>query len=371
MPNSTKIRVGLVGLSSDHIWAMGDGLAAQPEVEIVTAAESYEELCEQVTARWNLTSTYPDATSMFAAEQVDAILICGDNASKADIVEAAAARKIHVYSDKPMAATLAQANRIVKAVESSGITYMCAYHSAYNPTFDQVKALIDAGAIGKVYLARGVTGHGGPKEFGCSDYFCEWLFDKKRNGGGTFIDEACYLLNNFVHYFGEIAEISAFTSQMGHRDYLPPDVEDNSVAILRFKNGALGMIDSKWGQVGPAPLRSSFHGSAGTITSGANGTELFSTASPTVPSTWAPIDMTARVGHGRMPEGLKGWCAPDVPRSQTGSNGPEQRHFVNCVLAGKPVTGAASPGTARSVQEAIEAVYRAAESSQVVHLPIG
>lgn len=371
MPNRTKIRVGLVGLSSDHVWAMGDGLAAQPEVEIVTAAEAYQELREKVMARWNVKSTYADAASMFANEAIDAILICGDNASKADIVEVAAARKIHVYSDKPMAATLAQANRIVKAVESSGITYMCAYHAAYNSVFDDVKALIDAGAIGKVYLARGVTGHGGPKEFGCSDYFCEWLFDKKRNGGGTFIDEACYLLDCFVHYFGDIAEVSAFTAQMGHRNYLPPDVEDNSVAILRFKNGALGMIDSKWGQVGPAPLRASFHGSGGTITTGSNGTELFSTVDPIVPSTWEPIDVAARAAHGRMPESLKGWRAPDVPRSQTGSNGPEQRHFVDCVLAGRPVTGAASPGTARAVQEAIEAVYRAAESSQVVRLPIG
>src|SRR5207249_9158095 len=58
-----------------------------------------------------------------------------------------------------------------------------------------------------------------------------------------------------------------------HRDYLPSDVEDNSVAILRFASGALGVIDAKWGQVGPAPVRTSFHGTRGTLTNGPNRSE--------------------------------------------------------------------------------------------------
>jgi predicted dehydrogenase len=269
-----------------------------------------------------------------------------------------------------MAATLAQADRILKAVEAAGITYMCAYHSAFSPLYEQVRGLVQGGAIGKVYLARGVTGHGGPREFGCSDYFCEWLFDKRRNGGGTFIDEACYLLDGFVDYLGRISEVSAFTAQIGHRDYLPPDVEDSSVAIVRFASGALGVIDSKWGQVGPAPLRTSYHGTQGTIASGAGGTELYSTASPDVPGEWQPIDMAGAAGHGRQPSGLAGWRAQSPPRGQTGSAGAEQRVFVEHALAGKPIQGPAGPRLARDVQAVIEAVYRSAESGQAEKVPL-
>ena len=360
------MRVGIVGLSSDHVWAMGDGLVAQQGVQIVADAERYPELREQGGSRWKYNAHYDDPASMLEKEQVDAILICGDNASKPDAVELAAARGVHVYSDKPMASTLAGAERIVKAVERSGITYMCAYHSAYNPVYDQVKGLIDGGAIGKVYLARGVTGHAGPKEFGCSQYFCEWLFDKGRNGGGAFVDEACYLLDSFVHYLGPVAEVSAFTAQMGTRDYLPADVEDNAVAILRFKNGALGVIDAKWGQVGPAPVRTSFHGTQGTVVSGPHGTEMYSTAGPTVPGGWTALDAGSLPGHGRALPGLAAWRAPDVPRSQTGSNGPEQKHFVDCVNAKRQVEGAASATLARDVQAAIEAVYQSAASGKTV-----
>src|SRR5436190_709178 len=307
MAETRKLRFGIAGMTSDHVWSMGDGLAALPEVEMVAGAEPYPELRERAARQWGLQRTYEEYGTMLDREELDALLVCGDNAGKAEIAEAAARRGIHVYQDKPMAATLAQADRILRAVESSGITLMVAYHSAFNPTYDQVKQMIGAGAIGGVYLARGVTGHAGPAEVGCSKYFCEWLFDKERNGGGAFVDEACYLVDTFVDYLGAVTEVSAFTAQMGHRDYLPADVEDNAVAILRFANGALGVIDSKWGQIGPAPVRTSYHGVQGTITNGPSGTELYSTTGPAVPEGWEAIDLAGRTGNYRAPDNLAAW----------------------------------------------------------------
>jgi predicted dehydrogenase len=367
MVDSKQLRFGIVGMSSDHVWNMGDGLAALPEVALIAGAEPYAELRERATKQWSLENTYEDYETMLGQETLDAILICGDNAGKADIVEAAARRGIHVYQDKPMAATLAQADRILRAVESAGITLMVAYHSAFQPLYDPIKALLQAGAIGRPYLARGVTGHGGPVEFGCSRYFYEWLFDRERNGGGTFVDEACYLVDNFVDYLGAIVEVSAFTAQIGHRDYLPADVEDNAVAIIRFANGALGVIDSKWGQVGLAPVRTSFHGTHGTIINGPRGVELYSTARPTLPADWEQIDNSTLPIFGPTPTDLAAWRAPTVARSGYGA---EQRYFVDCVLNRRPIEGPASPRVARDTQEVIEAVYRSAESGRAVQLPL-
>lgn len=370
MAETRKLRVGIAGMTSDHVWSMGDGLAALPEVEMTAGAEPYPELRERAARQWSLQHTYEDYKLMLDREQLDALLVCGDNAVKVDIAEAAARRGIHVYQDKPMAATLAQADRILRAAESSGITLMVAYHSAFHPTYDRVKRLLGAGAIGSVYLARGVTGHAGPAEIGCSNYFCEWLFDKQRNGGGTFIDEACYLVDAFVDYLGAVTEVSAFTAQMGHRSYLPPDVEDNAVAILRFANGGLGVIDSKWGQIGPPPVRTSYHGVQGTITNGPGGTELYTTANPAVPEGWEPIELPAQTGSHRAPAGLRGWRAPSLSTSGAGRGGREQRYFVDWVLNRRPIEGAASPRVARAAQEVIEAVYRSAELERAVRLPL-
>src|SRR5262245_6996443 len=332
MAETPKLRFGVVGMSSDHVWTMGDGLAALPEVTLVAGAEPYPELRERATQQWGLQRTYEDYETMLGREELDAILVCGDNAGKAAIAEAAARRGVNVYQDKPMAATVAQADRILRAVESSGITLMVAYHSAFDPLYDPVKRLLAQGAIGRPYLARGVTGHGGPIEFGCSRYFYEWLFDRQRNGGGTFVDEACYLADNFLDYYGPIAEVSAFTAQIGPRDYLPADVEDNAVAIVRFASGALGIIDSKWGQVGPAPVRTSYHGTHGTLTRGPNGTELYSTAGAAPPDGWEALELAAPSGHGQGPANLRGWRAPAPRASGYGAGSLAQRYFVDCLL---------------------------------------
>ncbi len=365
-----RLRFAIVGMTSDHVWFLGDDLAALPEVELVAAAEPYAELRERGAAKWGLQRTYEDYQTLLDKETLDAILVCGDNAGKAAIVEAAAARGVHVYQDKPMGATLADAERSLRAVERSGITLMVAYHTAFDPQYPAVKALLAAEAIGKPFLARGVSGHGGPKEFGCSQYFCEWLFDPARNGGGTFVDEACYLVDMFLDYLGPIAEVSAFTAQIGHRDYLPPGVEDSAVAILRFRSGALGIIDSKWGQVGPAPVRCSFHGTHGSLVQSVRGTELYSTVQPP-PADWTPIDIAA-IGHfyGQA-AGLKGWRL--APHKTTGDSrgAVEPRYFVDALLGKHRIEGPTSPRLARDVQEVIEAVYRSAKTGQAITLPLG
>src|SRR6266542_2511154 len=238
MQMSPRLRFGVVGLSSDHVWMMGDGLAAQPDVKLVAAADADPGLLGRAAQRWDLARTYPACGDLLAACAVDAVLVCCDNGGKADVVEAAASR---------------------------GIGLMVTYHHVFNPLYEELTGMLRDGALGTVYLARGAIGHAGPREYGCSDEFCSWLFDAGRNGGGCFIAEGCYLIAEFVDRLGKVAEVSAFTAQIGHHSYLPADVEDNAVAILRFASGALGLIDAKWGQAGPAPLFTSYHGVDGTL----------------------------------------------------------------------------------------------------------
>ena len=370
MTDRGAIRFGVAGMTSDHVWEMGDGLAALTGVELVAGADPHPELTERAAGRWGLGATYADHRAMFAAERLDAVLVCCDNAAKADVVEAAAERRVHVYQDKPMAATLAQADRIARAAAASGITLMVAYHTAFRETYAETKELLRSGAIGTPYLARGVIGHSGPVEYGCSPFFQGWLFDAGRNGGGAFVDEACYRLDEFVDFLGPIAEVSGFVAQSGHRPYLPPGVEDNAVAILRFASGALGVLDAKWGEVGEAPVDASYHGSHGTLLSGPGGVELWSTADPTMPAGWTEEEVSPGSAGGASPT-LRRWRRPPSPHRDLCSGGAEQRFFVDLLRGGRPAEGAVGPATARAAQEAIEAFYRSAREGRAVRLPLG
>jgi predicted dehydrogenase len=363
-----KLRFGVVGLTSDHVWDMGDGLAGLPGVEIVAASDGYPELRERAAKQWNTEHTYDSHDDLLDAAKPDAILVCCDNAGKSAVVQSAAQRGVHVYQDKPMAATLEQAQQSAAAAQKAGISLMVAFHRAFDPVYAEVNSVLDSGALGALYLARGVIGHVGPVEFGCSKYFSEWLFDPEKNGGGCFIDEGCYLVDSFVDQLGPVAEVSAFTTQMGVRDYLPPGIEDNAVATLRFRNGALGLLDVKWGQIGPAPVLTSYHGTTGTLSNPPGRWELYSTAEVvTPPDGWQPVEAAASAGlHGPISNGLRGWRREAPRHRSAGRGGSEQEWFVDRIRSGEPIDGAVGIEVALHTQAVIEAAYESAGSGCAV-----
>lgn len=362
MVDEAPLRFGVAGMSSDHTWEMGDGLAALPGVRLVAAADPAPALRERAAGRWGL-AAYPDHRQMLAAERLDAVLVCADNAAKAGIVEAAAARGVHVYQDKPMAATLAQADRSARAAEAAGIVLMVAFHTLFTDAHADARALVRAGAIGTPFLARGIIGHAGPVEYGCSPFFCGWLFDAERNGGGSFIDEACYRLAEFGDIVGPIAEVSGFAAPVGSRPYLPPGVEDNAVAVVRFAGGALGVLDAKWGQVGAFPVDSAYHGTAGTLAIGPGGIDLWSMAEPALDNRWLEV-ADERLSAAAGAPIVRHWRRPPDPPGGLCAGGAEQRAFVDGLRRSVPVDPAVGAAGGRAVQAAIEAFYRSAADNR-------
>jgi predicted dehydrogenase len=356
---TARFRFGVVGLSSDHVWAMGDGLVRHGRVDLVAAADDDVRLRKRAAERWGLGRTYASHLEMFEAESVAAVLVCCDNAAKAGIVKEAADRGVHAYVDKPMAASLDQARRMYAAATANGVTLMVAYHHTFSPWYEDLSRVVREGMLGPVYLARGAVGHAGPKEFGCSEEFCAWLFDGSRSGGGSFADEGCYVVDEFVDRLGRIAEVSAFTAQMGHRSYLPPDVEDNAVAILRFGSGALGLIDAKWGQAGPSPVFTSYHGLDGTLSILPDRADL-SIRRPAEPGPgWQPVELSGEI---------RSWRRNQPRPPDAGWDGREQDVFLQHLDSADPLEGPSGPAAALHVQEVIEAVYTSARTGRAIRV---
>lgn len=343
-----KFRMGIAGMVNDHIYFMADAVKALPNAVLVSAAEPVEELRQRAVERWGVATTYATYEEMFDQERLDGVVICSDNADKVKIVKLAAAKGVHCYVDKPMSAFLSEADEMVRVAREAGIKMMVAYHPYFNTTYNTTKQFIKEGKIGQVYLAKASIGHAGPREINLTKWFCEWLENKKRSGGGAFGDEAGYVISTFIDFLGPITEICSFMTQQGWRDYLDADMEDNSVAILKFASGALGMIDSKWGQIGRVPFGQSYHGTDGTILTGFEGLRIFS-----------------RVG---VPKGEEKWEDVNIPREPRGMH--EAEHFVNTILAGGDFEGVIGPEGSLGVQEVIEAAYMSAEQERIVKLPI-
>jgi len=332
---------------NDHVWFMADSTHALKNAKLVSAADPHAELTQRAAERYGV-STYASYEEMLDREQLDAVMVCSDNAEKVRIVSAAAQRGLHCYVDKPMSATLAQANEMVAVARRAGIKVMIAYHFSFGGAYRTVKGWIQNGRIGQVYLARASIGHAGPREINLSKYFVEWLESKERAGGGAWVDEAGYMISAMIDNLGPVTDVSAFMTQQGWRDYLKPEIEDNSAAILKFASGALGVIDSRWGQIGRMPFSQSYHGTEGTIMQGFEAVRLYS--------------------RHDVPADLVGWL--EVPVAGQGFGDPEAAHFVNTVLADGDFSGIISLEGARDVQAVIEAGYLSAEQGRAIKLPL-
>ncbi len=184
----------------------------------------------------------PDARGFASAEAlldeggVDAIIICTPPRSHADVAIAALQRGIHVFCEKPLAASVDECRRIAAAVEASSARLMMAFRHRFTAAQQAIKARLDVGDLGRIILFQNVFG--GPARQMKDLWFSRFAI----SGGGTLMDTSIHSIDLFRHYCGEVATFS------GERDraFEGTDVEDSSVLSLRSENGALGIIAASW-----------------------------------------------------------------------------------------------------------------------------
>ncbi len=182
-----KYRLGVASLVHDHVWGELKHWAKIQDVEIIAAGDENEELRSKIRAEFGVERLYSSWREMLESEELDIVQAAAENSVGADIVEAAAAKGIHVVSEKPMAARLAQAERMLKAAEAGGIRLMVNWPSAWSPANHAFTELIEQGEIGEVFYLKYRAAHNGPREIGCSKYFWEWLYEEELNGAGAFM----------------------------------------------------------------------------------------------------------------------------------------------------------------------------------------
>src|SRR5579862_7146417 len=175
-------RVGVAEMVHDHVWGELGHWKELPNAQIVAAADKNQPLRDKVKSEYGVSRLYEDWREMLEKEEMDILQVASANSDHAEIVEEAASRQIHVICEKPMAARLSQANRMVAAAESANILLMVNWPTAWSPAIQEMERRLMAGEIGQVFYFKYRAEHNGPKEIGCSEYFWGWLYDEEKNG---------------------------------------------------------------------------------------------------------------------------------------------------------------------------------------------
>jgi predicted dehydrogenase len=242
---SKPYKVAVLGMIHDHVWGNLSELRDCQQAELVAAWDANAPLRDRVQAEYGCRA-YANLDQLFENESLDAAYVFSSNAEGAELAVRALERGLHVLIEKPMAATLDGANRMFAAAKKHDKRLMVNWPFAWWPQLQQGLMLASQGAIGEVWQVRYRAAHQGPQELGCSDYFCEWLFDPAKNGGGAMMDYCCYGVNMARVLLG-VPESTTGTKATLCKTHLP--VEDNAMIVMSYPR-AMAVAEGSWTQVG-------------------------------------------------------------------------------------------------------------------------
>lgn len=256
------LKIATLGLHHDHVWSNLEELQATGRAELVAAADADAELLEQYRSKFP-GNTYESYEQLLDSEELDAVYIFASNKLSEDLTVMACERGLHCLVEKPMAATLAGADRMLAAAESNGVRLMINWPFTWWPQLRHGIAMAQAGEIGQLWQVKYRAAHQGPVELGCSRQFCEWLYDEERNGAGALMDYCCYGAVLAEVLLGRPDSVTGVKISTGLKPEL--SLEDNAILVLTYPN-ALATTEASWTQIGKLTSYSTtLYGSEGTV----------------------------------------------------------------------------------------------------------
>jgi len=228
------INVAIVGagaISSFHI----EGYAAFPgRCRIVSVVDVDRERAERQIARYGLDAIAADDLEL---GQVDLASVCTPPGTHAGITERLLSAGVHTLCEKPMAPSLAECDAMLAAERSGGAILSVVAQNRFTNPMSKLKRLLDSGLAGQVRHAQ-VDSHWwrGP-----SYYDLWWRGTWESEGGGCTLNHAVHHIDALRWLVGSPAQVQAFFANVAHDN---AEVEDLSLAILRFGSGALGQLTS-------------------------------------------------------------------------------------------------------------------------------
>lgn len=347
---SARLRVGILGLSHDHVWSHLAALATGDLGQLVAVADPDPRLRERFESTHGGAAALTSYDALLERPDLDAVLIFADNRASAELGVRALQRRLPVMVEKPMAADLAGAEALLGAARMAGRPLMVNWPTAWRPALRHGLALARDGAVGELVQVSHRGGHGGPREYGCSPQFCAWLYDPARNDGGALVDYCGYGALLCRALLGRPREVTAVAAHLRKADLA---AEDNAIIVLRHRR-ALGLLEGSWTQVGGEPAFAMIaHGDRGTLL---------------VHQPRATRD-GQRVGPGRVEIATAAGSIVVDPPALPGDERDGTTHFLSRLRAGRPVEGLCSPEVGRDVQEVLGAALLSSRTGRGVALP--
>jgi len=228
------IRIGMLSFAHMHAHSYAACLKQIPDVELVGIADDDPARGREMAGRFG-TSFYSNAEALLDTE-LDGVIICAENANHRRLTELAAPRTPYILCEKPIATTLADARAMIDVCAAHGARLQIAFPVRFSPPVQRLKALLDEGALGRIYSVK-ATNHGSMPG--------GWFVDKTLSGGGAVMDHTVHVID-LLRWFWD-TEITEVYAEVGY-SLLHPGLGIDDAGLLSFKlaTGAYGTLDTSW-----------------------------------------------------------------------------------------------------------------------------
>ena len=227
------IQIGLIGcgrISKNHLETIKN---LKNEVKLTAVCDICEERAREAAAAFHV-PYYTDYREMLDKEPMDLVSLCTPSGLHPAMGIEAAQRGIHVLSEKPMAVRLHDAEALIETCDRHNVHLFVVKQNRLNPGIAGLKKAVDENRFGKIYFINTTVFWTRPQEYyDMAPWRGTWEFD-----GGCFMNQASHYVDLIQWIGGPVDSVMAQTATMARKI----ETEDTGAAILKFRNGSMGVI---------------------------------------------------------------------------------------------------------------------------------
>jgi myo-inositol 2-dehydrogenase/D-chiro-inositol 1-dehydrogenase len=231
---SKRLRIGIIGvgrIGKIHAESIATRL---PQAELAAVADIYLPAAQETGEAFQAPIIVADYHVIFTDPAIEAVAICSDTNTHAQIIQEAAAAGKHIFCEKPIDHNLAKIDAALTAVTQAGVKLQIGFNRRFDPNFRKVRQMIVDGKIGQPHILRITSRDPAPPPI-------EYI----KVSGGIFLDMTIHDFDMARYLIGsQVTEIFAAGGVMVDPAIGKAGDLDTVVITLKFANGVIGTIDN-------------------------------------------------------------------------------------------------------------------------------
>jgi predicted dehydrogenase len=352
-----KLRAGIIGCGKIAI-NHAKTLDAFEDASLVAVCDTDMPRARAFAREYGIPEAYSDPAKFFSEQRLDVVHVCTPHPSHEELVVQAAKAGVHILCEKPLAISLASADRMIDAAADHDVQLGTVFQRRYWPAARRIREAIDGGVLGVPLVGECLVQIKKDRAYFEED---AWRGKWDTDGGGVLMNQAIHYIDLLQWYMGSARRVTGKIATLRHGEYI--EVEDTAVATIEFDSGALATVRATTAADPNLGYRVALTGSSGATVS----LTEFPVGNPGVNDVWAvqgseeytqpwAADINSTPAQSKVHEDLQPFHALQV------------RDFLQSISQGtKPEIDGVEGRKSLAI---IQAIYESSRTGSAVLLPV-